>query len=86
MRHFYIGYSEVLTIRTIVPDYGGSETHYEVKILSFPAPDKFHPDFGITKEHVVALQWMLESIFIYSDILGLKGKGAKTSPKKQEDG
>lgn len=85
MRHFYIGYSEVFTIRTIVPDYGGSETHYEVKILSFPAPDKFHPDFGITKEHVVALQWMLESIFIYSDILGLKGKSAKASPKKQED-
>jgi len=85
LRHFYIGYNEVFTIRTIVPDYGGSETHYEVKILNFPTPDKFHPDFGITKEHVVALQWMLESIFIYSDLLGLKGKSAKASPKKQED-
>jgi DNA-binding PadR family transcriptional regulator len=73
-RYFYIGHSEDFRVRTIVPDYGGAESHYEVKILNIPGPDKFHRDFGITDDHKIALEWMLEAIFMYPDILGLKGK------------
>lgn len=85
MRHFYIGYSEIFKIRTIVPDYAGSETHYEVQILSIPDPDKFHPDFKITEKHQDALEWMLESIFTYPDILGLKRKGSQGFPSKDKE-
>lgn len=73
MRHFYIGYDPSFQVWIKVPDYAGSENRYQA-IVSVTEINKFHEDFEITENHTIALAWMLESLFNYADILGLKGK------------
>jgi hypothetical protein len=74
MRHFYIGMEGSLQIYPTVPDYLANESSYGVKII-FSDFDKYKDNFDLTDEHLVALKWMLESIFNYPEDLGLVGKG-----------
>ena len=70
MRHFYIGMEGSLQIYATVPDYLENESNYGVKIV-FSDFNKFRDKFDLKDEHLLALEWMLESIFNYQEDLGL---------------
>ena len=74
MRHFYIGMEGSLQIYATVPDYLANESNYGVKTV-FLDFEKYKKKFDLRDEHLLALEWMLESIFNYQEDLGLVGKG-----------
>ena len=53
--------------------------------IDFSGFDKFRDKFDLKDEHLLALKWMLESIFNYQEDLGLTTRKSAKEFARQED-
>jgi hypothetical protein len=70
LSHFYIGRDNQLNVWFIIPNFEAKEGRYTVQV-EFEKYDDFKNAHGLDAEHLSALEWMLTSLFTYSDVLGL---------------
>ncbi|WKZ38289.1 MAG: hypothetical protein QY332_10145 [Anaerolineales bacterium] len=70
LSHFYIGRDNQLNVWFIVPNFEDKKGGYKVQV-NFDQYDGFMGAHGLTADHLSALEWMLSSLFIYPDFLGL---------------
>lgn len=77
LSHFYIGRDNQLNVSFIVPNFEDKQGRYKVQV-TFDQFGNFKDAHGLDAEHLSALEWMLSSLFTYSDFLGLT-KGSFTS-------
>lgn len=86
--HFYIGRDNQLNIMFIIPNFEAKEGRYKVQV-TFDQYGKFKDAHGLDPDHLSALEWMLSSLFTYSDFLGLTKRsftsGIAVEMKEQED-
>lgn len=83
LSHFYIGRDNQLNVMFIIPNFEAKEGKYKVQV-TFDKYNDFEKSHGLSNGHLKALEWMLTSLFTYSDVLGLTKESFSSGVEEDE--